>query len=257
MAQKGLSLKPSEAVHGGLLDDFDGVIKEAEFTTFDYQGSQPDIPALRLGFETDEGEEGEQFFSAGSMKECTPSADGEMLVPTGSKVAINDNSNLFVFLKSLVDAGFPEDSIEDKISAIVGLNAHFIRVAQPKRRGLAASSEDGGRERTVLTVSKIISLPGEKAKGKAKGRAATTATEGDDGITEVATNLVMQAIVNEDGGPVTKQQLAKLAFKTIKDAKVKSAVVKMVHDNDFLGSGVWDFAKNAVTGDKDMLEGLL
>jgi len=251
----GISLKPSEMAHGGgLVDDVDVTIKESKFVAWDYQGKQDPVLALGITFTDDDGTEYDAYFSAGNLKDFVPSKDGKQILPVGTKTALNDGSNFAFFLTSAINAGFPEDQIENDITILTNMYCHVKRVPQPKRSGIA-DTNTSGREKTILTVEKIHALPwdnkGKKvagkpasgapkvggkpavaaASGKANGAAAETTTTGE--IAEAAQMAVMEA-VSDAGGSIAKAKLSQALFKQLAKDPNRNTIVALAFKDDFL-----------------------
>lgn len=244
--ETGVSLKPSEAVEGGgLLDDVDAVVKEASFAMFDYQGQRSiPIPTLQLILEV-EGEEKtyQQNWSVGKPEDWMPSEDGKRLIAIGKAQGLNTTSNTMLFLTSLVNAGYPEDKLTDDVSDLVGLEAHFNRVAAPNRAGLV--KKEGDRDQTVLIVTDIKKLPWEtkKATGKPAKTATTKAgktvapppTEGGVDLSTKAAETIMEIVV-EEGGTLAKKAIPAALFKKLAGDPDKNDILKIAYKDDFLGA---------------------
>lgn len=233
---KGIGLKPSEFVEGGgLLDNVTAKIKTARFVTWDYGGKGPSSPALKLVLDVD-GDEAEQYWSAGKADDWQPSKDGLTLVSIGSAKGLNKGSNLGIFLISIIEAGFPEDKLDDDCSIFEGMEAHFVRVPAPKRNVVAQPRADGKTfEQTILVVDKIVKMPWESKKtaGKATGKAAA-ATEAGTDVGQLAVDTVMELLA-EAGGSVTKAELSKAVFAKMKTDPNRNAIVQMVYKDEWLG----------------------
>lgn len=233
---------------GGLLNDLDATIEEAEFVMFDFNGKAPiPSPTARFKLVGEDGEGHEQYWSVG--KDFAPSDDGDSLVPTGTATSINKGSNFGILMSSIVEAGYPANRLTASIGDMVGMVAHFSRVAAPKRSIVKAPRADGKvYEDTILVVSKIHQLPWEKAaakgKGTAKGKGAASPVSAsiDDELVEA-----VQGILLEKGGEVTRQQLAAAAFQALKDNPNRNAMVKRVYEDEFLGNGPWTYEKGVVS----------
>lgn len=251
----GVSLNPQDAVSGGLLDDANVTWEEVSFVMWDYGGktSEP-VPALCVKMKDEDGEEHEQYWSIGRAQDWVPSEDGKELVAVGQKTGLNSNSNGMILLESLINAGFPEDQLGERVDALEGLKAHMIRVAAPSRPGLGNQQDQQGNPRTILTVDEIIQLPGEsKAKGKGKGKGGGKAKSqaksqaaneqsqaSDDELKEKATNTIME-ILGEEDGPVEKKKLPTKIFNKIKNDGDRNEVVKLAYNDEFLGDGPWTY----------------
>lgn len=256
----GVSLKPTDMTHGGgLVDDIDVTIKECKFVSYDYNGKATEA-ALALGITLvdDDGNEYDQYFSAGSLKDFVPSKDGKQALPVGTKTSMNDGSNFAIFLLSMVNAGFPEDKIESDISVFENTYLHIKRIPQPKRSGIA-DTNTSGREKTVITAEKIHTLPwdnkGKKvapgktasgapkvggkpavaaaASGKANGAAA--AVEVSEELTNQAQMAVMEAVEGA-GGTLPKAKLSQVLFKQLIKDPNRNDIVSLAFKDDFLAA---------------------
>jgi len=249
------SLNPESFTEGGgLIDDVDVTFEECRFEMFDYQGAMapPGSPSLKVVMKTEEDEKMDQYYSMGAAKDWLPSEDGTQLVSVGSASGIRASSNGGIFLKSLIDAGFPADKIGSDISVIDGLRCHVIRVPEPARSGLKKTKKQEEREekygpKTILVVSEILTLPWEKEKPKgkakpagkpaaAKSKAAPAPTpvqeeaEGD-GL-DSAVNAIMGILA--ESGTATKKELPGKLFQVLKDDPNRNEAIKMAFDDDFL-----------------------
>lgn len=248
---EAVSLNPEDFTEGGgLIDDIDVILKENVFDMFDYNGTvQPGVPSLKITMDH-EGDNVIQYYSMGSANDWLPSEDGKQLIAVGKAQNIRLSSNGGIFLKSLIDAGFPADKLSDDISILDGLQAHVIRVPAPKRPGL--EKKEKKYEDTILIVSEIKALPWEKktpkgAPAKAASKAAAgkkapakkeEATEGDDASDE-ATNVILAILA--DAGSVSKKELPGMIFKTEKDNPNRNDIIKMAFDEEFLNNGPWNY----------------
>lgn len=240
---------------GGLLDDVNATIKEARFEIFDYQGKGTPAPSLRINLTLEDGSEASQNWSCGKAQDWQPSEDGKKLVAIGRATALNRQSNVALLLESIVNSGFPEDKIGDEITVFEGMEAHFIRVPAPERKGIAKRTDAQGNviEQTILTVDKINKLPWEKKaaapKGAAKAAAApakgapakaapAAAAAGD--LTEVASNAIVEILAENPEG-IAKAQLPALLFKKLATHPQKAQVLQVAFKDDFLSSGSWTY----------------
>jgi hypothetical protein len=256
----GISFDPTTFVEGGLIDDFDGVVTEARFVLWDYDGKvQEPVLALRLTIQTDASEAPVvQHYSAGDTKYFVPSEDGTMLLPVGSKTAMNSNTNTAQLLSALVNAGFDRNVMAQagNILFLEGVNAHWQRVAQPKRTGLTFNSPEGGqqRDKTVLLPVKLLGTA--KAGGAAKATAAKTAAPkaaaaapkaaaapapaaaaaGSDDLDEKLQPIVMGIIA--ESGPTTKQKLSAAVFKAMNGDGDRNKGMKRVAEQSYIDAAV-------------------
>jgi len=230
-----ISLKPSEmSAGGGLWGDLDATVTGMAFKTSPPGYAQVPVTVLEVNVIEDSGEEHEQFLSCG--KGNTPTPDGKGLEDGGK---FNSGSNAGLFLASVITGGFPENRLEEDVSIMVGMKAHFERAAAPKRNIAKAPRADGRVfEDTVLIVTKVLQLPWDAPKTvKGKSGSAKTKTVagkgGGDEIGKIAGEAVMQAVIENPDG-LTKQQLAAKVFQIVKGKEEKAEIVKKVYDDAFL-----------------------
>lgn len=222
-----VSLRPSSFVEGGAVPvDRNLRWEEVRFALWDYQGKAPQTTALCINFKDDDGQEYTQYYSAASPDRFVPSEDGKQLVAVGDAQALSKSSNAYVLLNALVNAGFPENKLDDDISGLDGLYAHHIGIPMPKRAGLASAEPvEGGRERVLSVPDQILELPGEGKKTPAKsGRKSTAKAEDtgtDDDVAADAVALATELVAGSDNGTVTRQQVATAAVKGKKNAVAK------------------------------------
>lgn len=255
-----ISLKPSEAVQGGLIDDAIVEVVESRFKMWDYNGSIPDpTPAIYWKMKKDDGDEVEQYWSVGSPKDFVPSEDGKNLVAVSSATAIKKGSNGYIMLERVVSAGFPEDKIVNDISVFEGTMGHVSQIPAPERKGLPKreSSRPDGREfpKTVLVMDRIDKFPWEAAKPKgapatkqsaaatpgpkqsSPGSASTStpaAVVADDEVRSEASMAVMGVIAEK--GPTPRANLPGAVFKALIGKPLQQKVVKAIGTPGFLES---------------------
>ena len=272
-----MSLAPRDATQGGLIDDVNVTILDAVFALTDYDGKADQAsPALIVQYEPEQVEGAEpvqkfdQIYSAGSSDHFMPSDDNTMLIPVGNKTGINNSTNCFKFLTSMVECGFPEDTLaQGDIRCIIGTKGHVKRVAQPKRTGLLRNraGEDDTREKTTLIFESISELPeaaGEAAPaptpkkaaapaskaavaGKANGAAKTpppaAAVEEADDDLDTTTYTALTEILTF-GEPTEKKSIPAGMFQLLTakvkagemDPKTKTAVIARAGKEEFLNS---------------------
>ena len=228
----------------------------ARFEEFDYNGiADEPVPALKLTIQAADLEV-VQYYSMGKLQDWIPSEDGKQLLSVGSAINIRLTSNGGIFLKSLVDAGFPADKLGDDISILDGLQAHMIQVPEPER-GLKKTKEQEAKEKkygpkTILVVSEVQVLPWEKKKpgGKLKRKAAKKTTKTQKTETEAEVDTDIQAKAGEvvtailaDAGTVTRTELPAKIFKHMKGDTDKNKIIKLAFDPEetFLKNGPWAY----------------
>jgi hypothetical protein len=256
---EGISLRPSDAQAGGFLDDADVVLKECRFVRWDYAGKAPESVALKVTMEDDDARIHEQYYSAGDPKKITPSADGRAVVGVESSPGgLTSSTNAVAFITSLVNAGFPEDSITNDVGVFDGMAVHVNQVAQPKRVGL----KDAKENKTYLLVTKILRMPGEAVPPKpAKGAPAPQQKAGPRPVpanavptptpspapvpgAEPSADVVAKAratvldILAQKGGAIPKQKLPTEAFRALSNDPDRNTIVTLVFQDAFLAQGV-------------------
>jgi hypothetical protein len=248
------SLNPEDAKHGGgLISDLDLTVVESKFSLFDYGGKGTPTPALMLSLEDDDKNMHEQAWSAGSARMWLPGEDGDELVQTGTETQLSDSCNMMFMLQSLVNAGFPKNLLASgKASVLKGLKAHWERVPAPARPGLKQEPRPEGREATILTVTKIISLPGEKAKGgkAAAGKAAVgskKAEESGGDLEGKAVEFVMAELTKAGDGGLPKSKLATNVFNANKKDGDIQKIAAMIYKDDFHAGKPWTVENGVVS----------
>jgi hypothetical protein len=200
---------PDEFVSGGLADDFDGIIREARFAPWDYNGGI-DTPVLaarlkieKIGPDVDEDDKYvTQYWSAGSLEFFAPSMDGrtqaqETHPETGEQVPgagiyalrvgkrehLTNNTNWAQFLRALIDAQFPRDKFAPGLTFLEGVKAHFNRLPPDKKGGVmknqTAEQREKASKRDVLVVTRFDGFDTGKvavASGPTKPASSSAAT---------------------------------------------------------------------------------
>jgi hypothetical protein len=222
---------------GGLLNDVDATIKKARFTMFDYNGKSPAAsPCLKMDLETSDGEDHEQYWSAGNARDWKPTKDGKGLESLKGQSGLVKSSNVAILFNSIIDAGF--DGLEDDVSVLDGLDCHWIRIPAPERPGLKKRQREDGREyeQTVLIVNNINSGGGGKKKGASSGDVEEKATE------------VLLAVLSDNPDGVEKKSIPTKAFKLLKGEAMKNEIIKVLFDDEFLSNGPWSYEDGVVKG---------
>ena len=237
----GLGLKPSEASEGGgLLSDEDVTIVKVAAEDYDFGGKYQGTAVAFTFKKKSDGEEVTEHLSAG--KGLLPSEDGSMLVP-GTSSQLNQQCNFMMFVNSLVEAGFPEDKIEEDLRVFQGTECHVVRVKD--KRKINRQPKEGGYEPEVFVVDSIAKLPWD-AKGGSKGGGAAAAGSGaNDDLIEEAKQLVFTAVLDA-GGEIDKKRLSPAVFKAMKEAgtemKRRNAITVLLTKDEFLkGSDMWEY----------------
>lgn len=193
------SLNPDDFIEGGgLYDDFDGVIKDIAFTTFDYYGTtDPNLSlAVEIFNENADEEDGVpdaegkvknpfvQNYSGGDLKHFVPSDDGEMAVPVGTRTALSKSCAAYRFIMSLVMGGFDKSKIGQQVSVFKGTRAHFKRESQAE-----VDKDNQGKDfkrKPNLLVEKVLEGTNKSAP-KGPGQAAAAKGPGPGGPSKPTT----------------------------------------------------------------------
>ncbi len=234
-----ISIRPSDMVEGGAPVDRNMMVKSASFVVFAYtkkdgspalkpDGTPAKTVAAALALVEDDGNENLQHYSVGDPERYAPSPDGKTLVsPTGNDININKSCNFHILMNALVNAGFPENKLDDDLSALNGLYAYWIGIPEPKRAGLARTAEQEARTRVIPVPSKIEKLPWEKAKPGQKMPAAVTGTTkkaaGASADVLARTIEFVDKVVGESGS-ATRQELAARIFTDLAKDKDRDAI---------------------------------
>lgn len=255
----GVSFNPDTFTKGGLIQDVDVEIIGGRCTLEPPEGyTQRDRIFVELDLKVlDTDEEVTQHWSAGKNTDFTPSADGDEMVTTGSRSALNDNSNWSLFTSNLVNCQFPKDRLNTgKVSALIGTQIHVVRIPAPEREGLAGAKKDEGRKQTILVPNKLIKLPGEKSKatrGKGKPDSAASAPSEAaaapaDMDVESEALMAVSEIVAEAGKPIPlpmlKAQVLRKHMKT--PTSTRDLIVAKAVDKEWLAGQGFVIDNNAV-----------
>lgn len=181
-----LSFKLQDFAAGGILPEGDYQIREARFSVFDYGGRGPATIALRAFMvpwdlksnKPTGASEQEQYYSCGPVEQFAVVHEGKSLEAVGTRSQLSNQSNFYLFVQNIVNAGFPEDKWGEDISVLDGVVCHITHIPLPKRdmprsNLTGQQPQEQQRDRTLPVVSVIHSLPWEK-KGAAKAKSAAT-----------------------------------------------------------------------------------
>lgn len=224
------SLNPADFASGGAVPDGRYVIKAAQAVEFDYGGTADAVPALAIVY-SDGHNDVEQNYSAGKAEHLTPTSDGSAFEhPNGEVPKIGKNSNMGLFIKAILDAGFPPNELGSKVTCFLGADVDIVNQAQPKRPGL----KDQVEGKTIPLPSKYYGKvkAGSWSQGPGKGRPAasaktspkpsaqSTASNGDTDD-EAAVGFIQAALEGEEG--VTLATLGTKVWKGIMKGKDNDA----------------------------------
>lgn len=234
-----MSFKPSEAVAGGGAPDGRYTITGAKVGEYTGKNGKTWPCALILELTTPEG----TVFDG-----CVYSAGKTVLANdegTGFTGALNNTCNAYDLMVSIVNAGFPEENLDNDCSVLVGLDADWRNQAQRKRTGLG---EDNSKPTQILLVTEIHALPGEdapKATKKLAGKAAAAApaakAKAPAGVNAKAASIVSD-ILTTAGGSLGLQQLKVKVFAAVRQDPAKDQIIGLLGKPEFLGgSDAWTY----------------
>lgn len=255
------SLLPADADVSGFLDGVEATITMSRTALFDYNGQvQPAVPAIAVQYHVDgAAKQGTpQHYTAGKPDHRVPSEDGTRFKTFGAKKGLPKDSNALKFVLSILNAGFPADKMSDDVSIFEGMKVLLRSEAQEKREG------GDGKDRTIILVDKILSLPWENKATGAKGVApkaaakstaakpaaavkptaaakpaavATVSPMEDDDAKQAAIGAVQELLADaKNGGTIPKAKLGPLSFRILAQNPNRLNATKLLSQlaSDFL-----------------------
>lgn len=238
MPEEYVSLKPSDAIHGGgMVPEGDYEITDAKFAMWDYAGTRPiPVPALGVEFKNVEEQVWTQYYSAGDAKNFVPSEDGKRLKKIGTAGGLNDQSNCYAFMASVVNAGLSEDKLGNDISIIIGMKV-LVSHQVTQEREIRGQKRGAG---TIAVIGKIHSMPGEKSKTAAKKPAAKAAAapNGNEGVLRPKAVEVLTAVLRETPNhQMERKALSSAVYKKIPGTDSdRGDVLNLVIREEFLSN---------------------
>jgi len=264
-----VSFNPDTFTSGGLIDDIDAEITDALTCEWDYNGQQAAGPALAVEFTDNNGAGHIQYYSAGKAEDWKATEDGESFEPVSGKSGINNQTNLGMFIASLVEAGFPKEMLGDSMKVIIGTKVHVLQ-KQLERKGLVRTGPNASRPSSVLLVSKILQLPTgagvpatastTKAAGTVHGAngvdhskdAATPAAAEVSDIDTLIAEAIAEAVVNSETQTIDKKDVGKVLYaKATENNMTPQERSKLI-----VRAGSQDFLKNVGAFELDILGGM-
>jgi hypothetical protein len=246
MAEEFVSLNPETFTEGGggLINDVDGEFSGFVFDMRDLKGGSNLNPYLCASF-TAEGESYDMYWSCGGSANWEVGAGGKSLKAKGTQKGINKGSNLGIFLASLYNAGFPKDKLGNDISILDGMQAHIIRVPEPERKGLNRPAAEPGREKTIITVSKINKLPWDKSKGAKPAGAKPKAPAASEALESEVVGIILTALADNPEG-IAKKDIIKSVVAQAESAN-RGAAMQMANNDSWLkGRTEWAYDNGVV-----------
>jgi len=226
---------------GGLIDDVDGEITKSEFTLFDYSGKGSiTVPAYHCTIDVD-GTPFDQYWSCGSIDEWRPSKDGRFIEPVGGATGLRKNSNAAVLFASMAAADAKLGALlnEGDAGKLLGLKAHWLRVPAPKRGGVGEKRQGvDGKEYdvTVLTVSRVIAMPGTGSGGGTKaGGASGSSTDGSGEAGGIAEAALVEYLVDHPEG-IARKSLAPTLVKITAGKAKPQEILALAKTDEWVSS---------------------
>lgn len=250
------ALLPENAIGGAVIPDGEYDIEAVAATTFNYGGRQADTPAILVVYKAvSDKMVYEQHYTAGKESALHESMDSKRFE------TISKNSNAWLWLGSIMGAGFPKERVDDDVTVFSGSRVTVVNQAQPKRPGI----KDQVEGKTIPLITKVLALPGEKKAGArplAAQKSATTAAKtaaptataspsnGGAALDAVAIELA-QTILAQAGGSLTKLKLSTQAMLRLAKDPNMMPVKQLLGDSAWLAAnaetGGWSFDGNIVT----------
>lgn len=263
---KGSLFNPANQKSGGFFDDVDAEIVGARVGTWE---EAPEKCYLIVDLKKLDGSDEEprtEYYTIGNLDTFSPSADGTSVVYEENVRMVNSTKAALLF-KSLINAGLSEDKIDDDVTFLVGIKAHWgLQDLQIKgdSKGFKGKKKEDGKGPQVLLVTKLLdeaAAPAKATAGKGTPAAAkptaaakpaaaapAAAPAGDDAAEAAATGTMLE-LLEANGGKVLKKLLPNLVFKAVKDADERKATLKLTSDAAWLGHGDRPWTFNAETGE--------
>lgn len=239
MAKGVVSSRPVDTVAGGLLNDADVEIINAQWCHYDYEGKSSVVRfcaaiTMAVLIDGNPADEHLTYYGAGKGSDWIPDeADGGRTpLKTGNATAFNSGSNWIMFVDSAIKAGVPENKFADSdLGELVGLRCHVVR-RPTNRTGMKQQSEE--REQTVLLVDHLVkpvvrgtvNKPGTTRTASAQATAAAPATAP---ASAPATDIgdpteTVSGILGELLGAAPDRILATIALQAKAATKINSLV---------------------------------
>lgn len=236
-----MGIRPSSFKGGGYLNNVDVTFVGYKFTSKTFEWGIP--VNVDLMFQVEGGEAPTTTFlkvgDATNYGGITP--DGlRILTPEGQ--SLGKQSQLGVFLASLVKAGCPEDQLDDNeayisLECLVGSRMRLVnQVNEDKTKKFGQQEGKDGKkyDRKDLLVEKFYGMAvGAKKATNGSGKAMST------DLTGTATTIT-KAILTEQGGEVSKTKLPVLTGKKLMGNPQGTELRKIIQSEAFLaGSEAW------------------
>jgi hypothetical protein len=227
------SLNPDDAkLKGFFLDDADITIESVRYVNYDFQGNakQPRL-CLRL---TIEGATYPEYLPIGWPSDYAPSPDGKRAVSVSDKAGkFRATDPGMRFITSAVECGFPKEKIGDDASVFDGLSCHVTRVPDENYKPKPGAPPPK-RVPSVLLVTKILALPGEKPPaGEGENHRSGRAVNGPETPLAIKTRAAILHL-GEVGKPLHRRDLFQGLMKSLASDPDLNQVVNLAYSDVFL-----------------------
>lgn len=270
--RKGASFNPDEASGG--FDKGRVTITRAKVETYKAERGKTagtEYTRLALGFAPAAGgEEIPYNILIGNAEEWTPNASGTEAIPTREDGKFWNKSEIYRFMLSLVNAGFPKTRMGSDFTVLVGLDLDVERVSIG---GTHKDAEGKERPNTALLAMKVYTSQADLNSGAysknvkasaAKPRTTTTnavsrtvtpvaaqQTGGD--LRAYAQRLLVSILQAQTSGSFLKADIHKPAYIAITKAKrgaERNDIIQILQDQEFIDGLV---AEGVVVDDGETL----
>jgi len=237
MAKGVVSSRPVDTVAGGLLNDADVEIINAQWCHYDYEGKSSVVRfcaaiTMAVLIDGNPADEHLTYYGAGKGSDWIPDeADGGRTpLKTGNATAFNSGSNWIMFVDSAIKAGVPENKFADSdLGELVGLRCHVVR-RPTNRTGMKQQSEE--REQTVLLVDHLVkpvvrgtvNKPGTRTAAQTIASAPATAPASAPATDIGDPTETVSGILGELLGAAPDRTLATIALQAKAATKINSLV---------------------------------
>jgi hypothetical protein len=254
-----LSLKPSDAKPMADLSGALVTIRNPLFVIQEFEpkgadgkprGKKQEKTKLRLEFYL-EGIEKPivRHYNVSDAAIICPSQDGHKLEAAEGRdsetTTLNDNCTFVKFQKHLVDAGFPEDEIEEDIAFLDGVKVQLLSVTETYK-GLVDEKTGRDATGTYEFPQKYVGKAGGASAGKAAKKGAVAAADAQDDEKDQVVATVIEILSEE--GTLTKPQLTQRVTKKLSGSPLMRKALGLVSSDVFLKTGeAWTFENGKIS----------
>ena len=261
-----LSDSIANAFESAMFDDIEVVVTAAglelhHFEPNDMNPEGSDVVQYKVTYRSDEDKTLDQTYRLGDAKYIKITNDGASFDFAPDAKGLSKKSEFYHFYTELKNAGFPVDELDEDKKGLkdgfAGGRYHIKAEVEKDSDGNTKTyvSKGNGKtyDSTKIIVTKVITLPWDAKKGKAKAASATTtkagkangavkaeapvpaaAAEASGDVKERVTNLIIDTVAE---AATTKQKLIAAAVRVFKTGdKDRAEAMKLLQSADFLKS---------------------